>query len=78
MAQRRGHGDGSIFFEHQRQRWVGKLDLQDDGTGKRRRAKVVGRTKTEVRTKLRALRHQIDRGLPLGLTRFDGHPRSGA
>ena len=37
MVQRRGHGDGSIFFEHQRQRWVGKLDLPDDGTGKRRR-----------------------------------------
>lgn len=66
MAQRRGHGEGSIFFEEARSRWVGTVDLGNDGTGKRRRAKGTGRTKTEVRDKLRALQHQAGAGLPVG------------
>lgn len=66
MAQRRSHGEGSIFFEEARSRWVGTVDLGHDGTGKRRRAKVTGRTKTEVRDKLRALQHQAEAGLPVG------------
>lgn len=66
MAKRRGHGDGSIFFEEARGRWVGTLDLGNDGNGKRRRAKVTGRTKTEVRDKLRDLQRSAEAGLPVG------------
>lgn len=66
MAKRRGHGEGSIFFEEARSRWVGTLDLGNDGTGKRHRAKVVGRTKTEVRDKLRDLQRAAEAGLPVG------------
>lgn len=66
MAKRRGHGEGSIFFEEARARWVGTVDLGNDGTGKRRRAKVTGRTKTEVRDKLRAIQRAAEAGLPVG------------
>lgn len=71
MAKRRGHGEGSIFFQEDRNRWVGSIDLGDDGTGRRRRASVTGKTKTAVRDKLRAMQHQVEAGLPVadgGLT----------
>ncbi len=71
MAKRRGNGEGSIFFEASRQRWVGSIELVEEVSGKRRRAKVTGRTKTAVRNKLRVLQAQANAGLPVadgGLT----------
>lgn len=65
MAKRRGHGEGSIFFQEGRSRWVGSIDVGDDGTGRRRRASVTGKTKTAVRDKLRAMQHQVEVGLPV-------------
>lgn len=65
MARRRGHGDGSIYFEASRARWVGVVDLPGPG-GKRRRTKVTGRTKTGVRDRLKELQRQADAGLPIG------------
>lgn len=65
MAARRSHGDGSIFYEESRKRWVGSCDLPPDGTGKRRRAKVSGQTKTAVKVKLDELRRQVADGLPV-------------
>lgn len=65
MAKRRGHGEGSIFFQKSRNRWVGSVDLGDDGSGKRRRASVTGQTKAAVKTKLRAIQHQAETGLPV-------------
>jgi hypothetical protein len=66
MSTRRGHGEGSLFFDEGRNRWVGVVDLGRDGTGKRRRIKVTGRTRTEARAKLKALRDNADNGLPTG------------
>lgn len=63
---RRGHGEGALYHEEDRARWVGMVDLPPDGTGRRRRRKVVGRTKTEVRAKLRKLQRQIEDGIPTG------------
>ena len=65
-SNRRSHGEGSIFFEAARNRWVGTVDLGLDGTGKRRRAKVTGRTKSQARDKLRAVQRQAEAGLPIG------------
>lgn len=65
MAKRRGNGEGSIFFEASRQRWVGSIELVEEVSGKRRRAKVTGRTKTAVRNKLRVLQAQANAGLPV-------------
>lgn len=63
---RRGHGEGSIYFESHRNRWIGKITLPPDGTGKQRRAKVTGRTKTDVREKLKAIQRRASDGLPVG------------
>ena len=57
MTRRRGNGEGGIYFESSRNRWVGQIDLSD-GLGGRQRRKVTGRTKTEVATRIRAIRAQ--------------------
>ena len=56
---RRARGDGALFFEADRQRWVGRVVVD----GKRR--KVTGRTKTEARRRLAEIRAQADAGLPV-------------
>lgn len=52
---RRERGDGAIYYEAARQRWVGQADLGVSPDGRRRRPKVVGQTRQEVRDKLIAL-----------------------
>jgi integrase len=59
---RRGHGDDSIYFDRANNCWVGAVSLGHKA-GKRVRRKVTGRTKTEVKAKLRQLRHQLDSGV---------------
>lgn len=63
--KRRDYGDGSIFFETSRDRWVGTIDLGRDADGKRQRRKVTGSTRSEVRKRLDDLRRQADAGLPV-------------
>ncbi|HAS12865.1 MAG TPA: site-specific integrase [Acidimicrobiaceae bacterium] len=63
---RRGHGEGALFYEEDRDRWVALLELPPDGSGRRRRRKVTGRTKTEARRKLRQLQRRLEDGLPTG------------
>ena len=55
--QRRDNGDGSLYFDEAKQRWVGQLDLGSDATGRRIRPRVSAKTKTEARTRLDVLRH---------------------
>lgn len=62
MTARRGRGEGSVFYEADRGRWVGVIDLGPDPSGKRRRPKVTGRSAKEVRDKLRQLRNDVERG----------------
>jgi hypothetical protein len=58
MSARRGHGEDSICFDEAKQRYIGVISLGWSVDGKRRiRRKVSGRTKTEVRDKLRELLH---------------------
>jgi len=54
--QRRERGEGAIFYDATKDRWVGQLDLGTDADGRRRRPKVFGRTRAEVRSKLDELR----------------------
>jgi integrase len=63
---RRGHGEGALFYEEDRDCWVALLELPPDGSGRRRRRKVTGRTKTEARRKLRQLQRRLEDGLPAG------------
>jgi hypothetical protein len=58
-TKRRGHGEDSIYFDQVNGCWVGAVSLGYTPGGKRRRRTVRGRTKTEVRDKLRALREDI-------------------
>jgi integrase len=61
-APRRGHGDDSIYYDQANKCWVAAVSLGYKG-GKRVRRKVTGRTKTEVRAKLRQLRSDIESGV---------------
>ncbi|HEY3004577.1 MAG TPA: hypothetical protein VGJ44_19675 [Kribbellaceae bacterium] len=60
---RRGRGEGAVYFEADRGRWVGVLDLGRNGDGKRIRRKVTGSTAKEARDALRKLRDEIEAGV---------------
>jgi integrase len=60
---RRGRGEGAVYFEADRSRWVGVLDLGRNGDGKRIRRKVTGSTAKEARDALRKLRDEIEAGV---------------
>lgn len=57
MTKQSVHGDGSVFYEADRDRWVGSISLgRDPLTGKRRRVKVVGATSGEATKRMRERR----------------------
>ena len=64
---RRGHGEDSIYYDQANQYWVAAVSVGYKG-GKRVRRKVTGRTKTEVRAKLRDLRRDLDSGVRTSAT----------
>lgn len=75
--KRRGHGEDSIYFDHQsgsecrdakfhkgcRGRWRGVISLGSGADGRRVRRKVSGRTKTEVKDKLQVLHEEVRDGV---------------
>ena len=75
MAGRRGWGEDSIYFDHSGEcrdpdnhrhcpgRWRGVVSLKSGPDGKRRRKKVSGRNKTEVRAKLAELHDELSDGV---------------
>jgi integrase len=68
--RRRGHGEDAIYFAAAKNRYVGAVSLGCAPDGKRIRRKVLGRTKQEVRDKLKALHQELDAGIrsPSGCT----------
>jgi hypothetical protein len=62
-AARRGHGEGSLYRDAVNGTWVGAISLGWRPDGSRIRRKVTGRTKTEVREKLKRLQAEADAGL---------------
>ena len=60
---RRGHGEGSIYWDEANGTWVGAISLGWRADGKRIRRKVTGRTKTEVREKLKQVKAEAEAGL---------------
>ena len=60
---RRGHGEGSVYRDAANGTWVGAISLGWRPDGSRIRRKVTGRTKTEVREKLKKLQTEADAGL---------------
>ena len=62
-GKRRGHGEDSIYWDESKNRYVGAVSVGFSASGARVRKKVSGRTKTEVRDKLRDLHKQVEGGL---------------
>ena len=62
-GQRRGHGEDSIYWDSSKSRYVGAVSLGFTPAGMRIRRKVTGRSKAEVRSKLRELHQEVDSGL---------------
>ena len=62
-VKRRGRGEDSIYFVAAKHRYVGAISLGFAPDGKRIRRKVTGKTKQEVRDKLRALHQELDAGV---------------
>jgi hypothetical protein len=62
-VRRRGHGEDAIYFAADKNRYIGAVSLGFGPDGKRLRRKVSGKTKQEVRDKLKALRAELDVGL---------------
>jgi integrase len=75
MAGRRGWGEDSIYFDHSGEcrdlethrhcsgRWRGVVSLKPGPNGHRRRKKVSGKNKTEVRAKLAELHDELNDGV---------------
>ncbi len=62
-GKRRGQGEDSIYWDSSKSRYVGAVSLGFSPSGTRIRKKVTGRTKAEVRGKLRELHQEADNGL---------------
>ena len=63
LARHRGHGEDSIYFDATKNRYVGAVSVGWAADGRRLRKKVRGRTKQEVRDKLKALHAEMDAGV---------------
>jgi integrase len=66
VARRRGHGEDAIYLDAAKNRYVGAVSLGYGPDGRRIRRKVTGRTKAEVRDKLRDLHKEMERGVRSG------------
>jgi hypothetical protein len=65
MAQtkRRARGEDSIYYDRSRDRWVGTITVGWKPDGRRDRIIVRGRTKTEVKEKLRTRHQELTAGI---------------
>ena len=62
-GKRRRHGEDAIYFAADKNRYIGAVSVGFGADGKRVRRKVSGKTKQEVRDKLKALHAELDVGL---------------
>ncbi|MET8506016.1 site-specific integrase [Streptomyces sp. NPDC004787] len=62
-ARRAGHGEDTIYWDASKNRYVGAVSLGFAPDGKRRRPKVYGKTKAEVRQKIRDLKKEVQSGV---------------
>jgi hypothetical protein len=63
QVRRRGHGEDGIYLDSARNRYMGAVSLGCGPDGKRIRKKVSGKTKQEVRDKLKALHQELNAGV---------------
>lgn len=62
MSKGLAYGSGTITEDKNRNRWVGRIEVGKDVNGKRKRKKVYGKTKAEVKQKLKQIEIDIYTG----------------
>ena len=62
-VNRRPRGEDAIYFAAAKNRYVGSVSLGYGPDGKRIRRKVFGKTKQEVRERLKTLHEELDSGV---------------
>ena len=62
-TKRRARGEDSIFYDQSRNRWAGTITVGWKPDGRRDRIIVRGRTKTEVKEKLRTKHQELAAGI---------------
>ena len=67
-TRRRGPGEDAIYFDAAKNRFVEAISVGFGPDGKRLRRKVTGKTKAEVRDKLKAAHAELDRSLQTSAT----------
>ncbi len=70
MPKERGHGEGGLFWNEQRQRWMATASVGYTPAGKRMVKKASGRTKTEARAKLKEIIRDHEDGLAIAPTDY--------
>lgn len=70
MTKRRGRGDGGLFWDERRQRWIASVTVGYDGRGKRVFRRASGRTKTEAKDKLKEIQRAYDDGMVTAATGY--------
>lgn len=63
VRRRRSRGEDAVCFAADKNRYVGSVSLSYGPEGKRIRRKVLGKTKQEVRDRLKALHEEMDAGV---------------
>jgi integrase len=64
MEKRRSNGDGGLYWDETRQRWIASVTTGYRPDGKRIVRKASGKTKTEAKDKLRAMLRDKEDGTP--------------
>ena len=62
---KRANGEGSIFYRESTGRWYASIVADDPATGERKRTEFSGKTRTEVRKKLKAAEERAEAGAPI-------------
>ncbi|WP_406244355.1 tyrosine recombinase XerC [Streptomyces anulatus] len=62
-SRKAGHGEDTIYWDAAKKRFVGAVSLGYAPDGKRPRPKVYGKTKTEVRGKIKELKKEVEAGV---------------
>ena len=64
MTERR-YGEGSVYYDEKRERWVGQVELGRDATGRRRRKRVFAESRVGAIAKMRGVQRRKDDLLPI-------------
>lgn len=70
MVARRSRGDGGLYFDHTRQRWIAAVTVGYSPAGKRVVKKATGQTKTAAQRKLKEIMRDYGDGLAIAPHNF--------